>query len=211
MNKEAQMEQIRQELINFKKSPLYEYRIENGYYPVIGEGDPNAKVMFIGEAPGENEAKMARPFCGASGRILDQLLESINLDRDDVYITNVVKDRPPANRDPSPDEIALYTPFLIRQIDIIQPVIVASLGRFGMEFMFQNFDNDLELITKGKKIGQPKIPKISEAHGHTYDLKTAEVTAFKLLPLYHPAVALYNGSQKVVLLEDFKILSKLIS
>lgn len=207
MNKVELLKQINEELIHFKESPLYEYRIENKYYPVVGEGDVDAKVMFIGEAPGETEAKTARPFCGASGRILDQLLKSIELDRDDVYVTNVVKDRPPANRDPKPEEVELYTPFLIRQIDIIKPQVIASLGRFGMEFMFTNFKNDLDLISRGKNKGKSKIPKISEAHGQTYNLETPDGTQFQLLPLYHPAFALYNPNNKATLLEDFKVLA----
>ena len=210
MNKAILMKQIHDQLLNLKSSPLYQYRVDSGYYPVVGEGDVDATVMLIGEAPGETEAKTARPFCGASGRILDQLLASVDLDRDSVYVTNVVKDRPPKNRDPKPEEIELYTPFLTRQIDIIQPQIVATLGRFGMEFMFSNYANNLELITKGKNKGKPKLPKISEAHGKTYDLKTAEGTAFKLVPLYHPAVSLYNPKTKTDLLDDFKILAKLL-
>jgi DNA polymerase len=193
------MREIRDELVNFKESPLYKYRLENKYFPVVGEGSHDADLMFIGEAPGENEAKQARPFCGASGRVLDELLQSIELRREDVYITNVVKDRPPGNRDPNPDEIALYTPFLRRQIDIIEPKIVATLGRFAMQFMLDNFKNTTGQI------------KISEAHGQTFDLKTQKGTEFKLVPLYHPAVALYNASQKEILLKDFKILKTLLS
>jgi DNA polymerase len=211
MDKSSLLKLIRDELIDFQRSPLYEYRVKNGYYPVIGEGDHDAEVMFIGEAPGETEAKTARPFCGASGRILDQLLESIDLDRNDVYVTNVVKDRPPKNRDPKTEEIQLYTPFLTRQIDIIQPHIVATLGRFGMEFMFLNYQNELEVISKGKNAGKPKLPKISQARGQTYNLQTSEGTKFKLLPLYHPAVALYNPTSKDDLLKDFKVLQELIS
>ena len=114
------MKAIRDELFHFKQSPLYEYRMQNKYYPVVGEGSHSAKVMFIGEAPGKNEAETARPFCGKSGKVLDAMLESIELNRSDVYITNIVKDRPPENRDPTPEEIKLYAPFLDRQIDIIK-------------------------------------------------------------------------------------------
>lgn len=199
MDKAALMKQIWDELIDFKESPLYKYRTSNNYYPVIGEGHHNADIMFIGEAPGKNEAETAKPFCGASGRILDELLDSIDLDRDTVYVTNVVKDRPPENRDPTKAEVELYTPFLMRQIDIIEPAIVASLGRFGMDFMFDNFEHDVT-----------DRPKISQAHGQTYDLSTPEGTEFTLVPLYHPAVALYNGSQKTVLLQDFQALRNLL-
>ena len=103
-----QMRKIKDEIVAAKDSPLYEYRIKNKYFPVIGEGSHSAKIMFIGEAPGKNEAETGRPFCGAAGHILDELLESASLDRKEVYITNVVKDRPPENRDPNPNEIEFY-------------------------------------------------------------------------------------------------------
>src|SRR3989344_3154560 len=129
-----EMRKIRDELLGFKKSPLYKYRLENKYFPVVGEGSHNAHIMFIGEAPGKNEAETARPFCGKSGKILDEMLESINLNRSDVYITNIVKDRPPENRDPTEAEIKLYAPYLDRQINIIQPKVIATLGRYSMSY-----------------------------------------------------------------------------
>ena len=129
------MKEIRDELFHFTTSPLYQYRIENKYFPVVGEGSHMARIMFVGEAPGENEAKTARPFCGRSGKVLDEMLESINLNRSDVYITNIVKDRPPANRDPSGEEVAAYAPFLDRQIEVIEPKIIATLGRFAMNYI----------------------------------------------------------------------------
>ncbi len=101
-----QMKKIRDEVVDLKRSPLYEFRTSEGNVPVIGEGSHFAKIMFIGEAPGKNEAATGRPFCGASGRILDELLASIKIPRSEVYITNIVKDRPPGNRDPLPEEIA---------------------------------------------------------------------------------------------------------
>ena len=134
-----QLRAIRDAVVNLVDSPLYEYRTSNGYYPVIGQGDHFADIMFIGEAPGKNEAETGRPFCGASGRVLDELLESIDLKREDVYVTNILKDRPPNNRDPLKHEIELYTPFLERQIEIIQPKVIATLGRFSMEFILRHF------------------------------------------------------------------------
>ncbi|MDE2172875.1 MAG: uracil-DNA glycosylase, partial [Patescibacteria group bacterium] len=106
------MKEVRDDLFAFELSPLYEYRTANKFFPVIGEGSHDASIMFVGEAPGLNEAKTGRPFCGAAGKFLSLLLESIGLTRDKVYITNIVKDRPPENRDPTPQEIALYSPFL---------------------------------------------------------------------------------------------------
>src|SRR5688572_21619434 len=112
---------IKEEVLALEASPLYAERVKNKVFPVIGDGSHTAKIMFVGEAPGKNEAATGRPFVGAAGKILDQLLESAGIKRSDVYITNIVKDRPPFNRDPLPEEIAIYGPFLDRQIDIIQP------------------------------------------------------------------------------------------
>jgi uracil-DNA glycosylase len=188
-----QLRQIREEVMNLTQSPLYEYRVENNYFPVIGQGNHFAKIMFIGEAPGENEAKTGRPFAGASGRVLDELLERVSLKRDDIYITNIVKDRPPKNRDPKKDEIALYAPFLKRQIEIIQPQVIATLGRFSMEFILGLFN------------APEKDQKIGDLHGKTIKVNTGYGEAY-VIPLYHPAVALYAASQKSELVEDFKAL-----
>ncbi len=190
-----QMRLIRDAIVNLTESPLHTYRTENGYYPVIGQGSHHAKIMFIGEAPGENEAKTGKPFCGASGRVLDELLASVGIERDDVYITNIVKDRPPKNRDPRKDEIALYAPFLDQQIDIIQPQVIATLGRFSMEFILKRFD-----LPEQKE-------KISNLHGKLLNAQ-ASYGAVNILPLYHPAVALYNGGQKATLMEDFEQLKQ---
>jgi uracil-DNA glycosylase len=192
-----QMKQIRDEIVDLTESPLYTYRTANNYFPVIGQGSHHADIMFIGEAPGANEAKTGRPFCGASGRVLDEMLRSIDLKREDVYITNIVKDRPPENRDPHKGEIELYAPFLERQIDIIQPRVIATLGRFSMEFVLALFD------------ASQQKEKISQLHGQMIAVETGYGTA-TVVPLYHPAVALYNASQKDTLLEDFKELKGLI-
>lgn len=192
-----QLRAIRTEILNLTESPLYQFRIENNYFPVIGQGSHYADIMFIGEAPGENEAKTGRPFCGQSGRVLDELLESIQLKRDDVYVTNVVKDRPPKNRDPHKEEIKLYAPFLDRQIEIIQPAVIATLGRFSMEFVLERFQSD--------QLGK----KISDLHGTLIPVQ-ASYGAVQVLPLYHPAVALYRASDKAVLLEDFQVLAQFV-
>jgi len=190
-DKKSKMKAIRDELFEFTESPLYEDRVKNKSFPVIGEGSHDAKVIFIGEAPGKNEAKKGKPFCGASGKVLDQLLDHIKLDREDVYITNIVKDRPTNNRDPKPEEIELYAPFLDKQIEIIQPKIIATLGRFSMEYVIKKFglEEKLEPISKlhGKKI---KIPD----------------TDMIIIPLYHPAVAVYNRNMLDDLKKDFEIL-----
>ena len=176
-----------------KESPLYKERISNKAFPVIGEGNHTAKIMFVGEAPGENEARTGRPFCGASGRILDKLLQSIDVDRKDVYVTNILKDRPPRNRDPSFEEIQLYAPFLDRQIMIIQPKVIATLGRFSMEYIMRKFDLD------------DKLQSIGRIHGQIFDVQT-DYGSIKIVPLYHPAVAVYNANTMETLKNDFTVL-----
>lgn len=197
MSKTDELRKIKDEIINLKESPLYEYRKKNNYYPVIGEGNHDAKIIFIGEAPGENEAKTARPFCGAAGRILDELLVSIGIERKSVYVTNIVKDRPPGNRDPLLNEIALYSPFLLRQIDIIKPKVIATLGRYSMKFILEKFNCP------------EKDQTISSLHGKKIIAKTSYGEVY-ILPLYHPAVALYNSNTKKILEEDFKILKNFV-
>ncbi len=193
-----QLRAIRDELVNLKESPLYDYRQRNGYFPVIGQGDHYADIMFIGEAPGKNEAETGRPFCGASGRVLDELLASIQLERPKVYVTNIVKDRPPNNRDPLKTEIDLYAPFLERQLGIIQPKVIATLGRFSMEFILRRFG------------AFQANQKISQLHGTVIKVRTAYGSA-SVVPLYHPAAALYNAGQRDTLEEDFKVLKQFIS
>lgn len=193
MNKVLRMKKIEDELINFKESPLYQYRVENKFFPVIGEGSADAKIMFIGEAPGKKEALTGRPFCGASGKLLDSLLESVEIKREDVYITNIVKDRPQDNRDPSKEEIKLYGHFLDKQIEIIQPKIIATLGRFSFLYVMKHFGLE------------EKIEPIGQAHGKSYEANLSYGTV-KIIPLYHPAVALYNGGMRETLKNDFKIL-----
>ena len=154
--------------------------------------------MLIGEAPGEREAKAGRPFIGASGRLLDQLLASIDLARDDIYITNVVKDRPPENRDPRVAELQIYTPLLVRQLELIQPPLVATLGRFAMSFIFELF----EMPQQGQKIGQ--------LHGQYFTVEAA-YGPVTIVPLYHPAVALYDGRLRATLFDDFQTIKTLLA
>lgn len=153
---------------------------------VPGDGNPKAEVMFIGEGPGANEDKEGIPFCGAAGKFLDQLLESIGINRRDVYITNMVKCRPPGNRDPSEDEMKACRPWLDKQIEFINPKVFILLGRFAMGKFFPDL-------------------KISKAHGKSFK-KSGKLYFI----MYHPAVALYNDSFKKVMMEDMKGLKKII-
>lgn len=202
MTKHDQMKAIRDELLAFEESPLFDYRNENRFFPVVGEGSHDATIMFVGEAPGLNEAKTGKPFCGAAGKFLTELIESIGLKREQVYITNIVKDRPPENRDPTPEEIALYAPFLDRQVEIIQPKVIATLGRHSMGYVMKRFDLDLELDA------------ISKIHGREFqaELKTAEgrTLPVAIVTLYHPASALYNGGMRDTHKKDFEALKKFI-
>lgn len=154
---------------------------------VFGEGDPAAKVMFIGEAPGFHENRLMRPFVGQAGQLLDKLLATIHWPRESVYITNIVKRRPPENRDPLPEELAAYAPYLKQQIDIINPRIIATLGRFSMNYFLPD-------------------AKISRDHGRTIPLG-----ARLLVPLYHPAAALRATAVLRELEADFKKLPDILT
>lgn len=193
--KTEKLRQIRDEVLNLTTSPLYAFRKQHGYFPVIGQGNHDAHIVFIGEAPGENEAKQGRPFCGASGRVLDELLQSIGLAREQVYITNIVKDRPPDNRDPSKEEIDIYAPFMQRQLDIIQPRVIATLGRFSMEWVLTLFN------------APERTKKISALHGKIIRTQSSwgEVA---VVPLFHPATSLYNPAQRQILFDDFLVLKQ---
>lgn len=150
---------------------------------VLGDGNPDANIVFIGEAPGKAEDEQGLPFVGASGRFLNEMLEAAGLVRSDVYITNIVKYRPPNNRDPSSGEKQAFWPYLQRQLEIISPKVVITLGRHSMEQFLPS-------------------AKISEQHGKAVDIKIGKL-AVLLVPLYHPAAALYNGSMRQVLIDDF--------
>ena len=187
------LRQIKEEVLHLTSSPLYEERIKNKVFPVIGEGSHYDKIIFIGEAPGRNEAATGRPFVGAAGKILDELLNNAGIKRKSIYITNIVKDRPPFNRDPLPEEIKSYAPFLKRQINIIQPEVVVTLGRYAMNYIMESFG----LSSLLKPIGQMR--------GQIFEAK-ASYGPIKIIPLYHPAVAVYNRAMKESLQSDFGVL-----
>lgn len=148
---------------------------------VFGVGDPNARLMFIGEAPGRNEDLQGEPFVGAAGKLLDELLAGIGLARADVYIANVLKCRPPGNRDPLAEEIATCTPFLAEQVRLISPAVIATLGNFATRHI----------------LGTER--PISALRGKLY-----HVDGRRVVPIFHPAAALYDQTKRAVLIEDFK-------
>lgn len=150
---------------------------------VMGDGNPDAAIVFIGEAPGKNEDIQGKPFVGAAGKFLNEMLAAAGLERGDVYITNIVKYRPPNNRDPLPDEKKAFWPYLLRQLEIIDPKVVITLGRHSGGY----FISDLQI---GKDHG----------HARKVNYNTHE---FLVIPLYHPAAALYNGGMRQTLIDDF--------
>jgi DNA polymerase len=153
---------------------------------VPGEGPANADIMFIGEGPGFHEDQQGRPFVGAAGKFLSELLESIGLKREQVFITNIVKCRPPSNRDPLPEEIAACKPYLDRQIALIKPKVIVTLGRFSMARVFPN-------------------EKISVIHG-----RPKKIEGIVYVPMYHPAAALHQRSLKHTVEEDFQKLPQIL-
>ncbi len=184
------LEELEKQIKKCKKCNLYKKRIK----AVPGEGSKNAKLVFIGEGPGRLEDLKGRPFVGASGKLLSEMLEEINLKREDVFITNIVKCRPPQNRDPQDDEVEICTKFYLwKQLEFINPVLVATLGRHSMyRFLPKNF-------------------KISEVHGKPKKIINKKIgKKFNFLPLYHPAAALYNGGLREILKKDFKKIPKIL-
>lgn len=152
---------------------------------VFGEGDPDAIIYCLGEAPGYHEDKLGKPFIGQAGKLLDKLIESIGLKRADVYISNIVRFRPPENRDPSPEEIAAFQPYVDREIEIIKPRVIVTLGRFSMNKFL------------------PGV-KISQVHGKPRTVQWNGRTLI-VMPMYHPAAALRAGAIMQQLREDFKM------
>lgn len=187
MAKQEQLEKLNKEMMLCSKCAL-----RKGCKNVVpGEGSADAQILFIGEGPGEKEDELGRPFVGSAGKFLDEMLSSIKLERKDVYITNVVKCRPPGNRDPLPEEVAWCWPWLLEQIKIIKPKLIVTLGRHSMARFLP-------------------MMKISEVHGQAMRREIAGIGRQAFFVLYHPAAALYNGSLREVLINDFKKIPKVL-
>ncbi len=169
------------ELENCKKCELCQTRTN----VVFGSGDPDSEIMFVGEAPGFNEDKQGKPFVGRAGKLLEELLEEIGLTREKVFIANVLKCRPPDNRDPQPDEIESCKEHLFKQIELIRPRVICTLGNFSTK-----------LLT-----GSPE--GITQVHGKLRQLSISDMTV-SLYPIFHPAAALYTPKMRETLSEDFK-------
>ncbi len=183
MKKEELLEQVNKALRSCKKCRLYRTRTN----VVPGEGSPDSKIVFVGQCPGFHEDKKGRPFVGRAGKLLDKLLASIDLERKKVYITNVVKDRPPENRNPMVDEVRNCSPYLEREIKILNPQMVVTMGRFATEFFISD-------------------AKISEVHGVPHRVK-----GHLIFPLYHPAAGLRSTGVLGELKRDFKKIPQVLA
>jgi uracil-DNA glycosylase family 4 len=172
---------LKAELINNVALPLREANL------VFGEGNVDCQVMFIGEAPGANEDRVGRPFVGRGGQLLDEMIRSIGWKRENTYIANIIKRRPPENRDPTPAEVEAYKPYLTRQIEIINPKMIVTLGRFAMNYFLP-------------------LAKITNDHG-----KVSLVDGRIIFPVYHPAAALRATQMKDVFQTDFKKIPEILS
>lgn len=188
MSKQDRLKTIEAEVKACRKCALWKTRKN----PVAGEGSPHAAVMFIGEAPGYWEDVRGRPFVGAAGKLLDEMLLRIGLSRGEVYIGNILKCRPPENRDPLPVEVEACTPFLDRQIQVIEPRLIVTLGRHSTSYILS-------------KAGFKDVEGITRLRGKVYK---ADVLGLRvsLIPTYHPAAALYNAKYRGGLEGDFQLL-----
>jgi DNA polymerase len=184
-DKERKLLIVKEKVENCKRCDLWKTRT----HPVFGEVNLDRGLMFIGEAPGYFEDHQGKPFVGKAGKVLDELLKSAGLQREDISLTNVVKCRPPNNRDPLPNEIEACSIYLDEQMELIQPKAIVLLGKFALSYIFEKFGL--------------KRKKISEVHGKVFRVRDL-MGSRKLIPLYHPATATYNPQMKKVLIEDFK-------
>lgn len=180
MSKQSLLDDIEHEILDKNICPDLRSRATQ---LVFADGNPNSQIVFIGEAPGKKEDEQGIPFVGAAGKFLNEMLGSIGLKREQIYITNIVKYRPPNNRDPLPDEKNAFWPYLVRQLNVIQPKLVVTLGRHSMEYFL------------------PKH-KISAIHGEPKSITFGDRKQI-VMPLFHPAAALYNGGLRQTLIDDF--------
>ncbi len=186
-DKEQLLDQIKADILEENICPNLAKTATN---LVMGDGNADADIVFIGEAPGKNEDLQGLPFVGAAGKFLNEMLAGIGLKRQDIYITNIVKYRPPNNRDPLPEEKKAFWPYLVRQLKVIQPKIVVTLGRHSMEYFLPN-------------------QKISVIHGQPKRVTFGD-GKLVILPLFHPAAALYNGGMRQTLIDDFNTIPLII-
>ena len=192
MNTQQKLDQIKADILTKNICPDL---AKQATQLVFGTGSPDAKIVFIGEAPGKNEDLKGEPFVGAAGKFLDEMLASVNLQRSDIYITNIVKYRPPNNRDPLPEEKQAFLPYLYAQLAAINPKVIITLGRHSTNCFLP--DMQISMIH-----GQPKRIKVAVGK---------KQLQWVILPLYHPAAALYNGGMRQILLDDFASIPAIIT
>lgn len=192
-DKQARLDTIRDQILADTVTPEL---AEGATQLVFADGNPDADLVFIGEAPGKKEDEEGKPFVGASGKFLSEMLAMIDLKREDIYITNIVKYRPPNNRDPLPAEKQAFLPYLQAQLEVIQPKVVVTLGRHSMNC----FLPDLQI---SQVHGQPKRIRIAFK-------KDGEAQPLVIMPLFHPAAALYNGGMRQTLIDDFSKLPRVM-
>lgn len=195
--KTLSINQLHLEILGCRKCGLCKTRI----HAVPGQGPSNARILFIGEAPGKKKDEKGFPFVGKAGKFLDELLASIHLQREDIFITNIVKCRPPSNRDPLPEEILNCGPYLDKQIHEIQPKVICPLGRFSAQYVLEKFGFEWTSITQvaGQKFSRSIFPK-----------GTGRICQVTIVPLFHPCVAIYDGKKKPLLVEHFKQLKNIL-
>lgn len=238
MNKQAQLDKIKSDILAQNICPEL---AAGATQLVFGDGSPDAELVFVGEAPGKNEDEQGLPFVGAAGKFLNEMLATIGLERSDVYITNIVKYRPPNNRDPYPEEKIAFLPFLKKQLAVIGPKLIVTLGRHSMETLLPDLrisqchgqakrvkvllgDTGLDAMQgKGEKRTEP-YKKYGKGASQAVTLQSAKsdggatsfaggqaVTSWVILPLFHPAAALYNGGMRQTLIDDFARIPKILA
>ena len=185
--KQTELDKVKQAILDNNVCPELADQATN---LVMGDGNVSADIVFIGEAPGKNEDEQGLPFVGAAGNFLNEMLAQAGMVRADVYITNIVKYRPPNNRDPHPEEKKAFWPYLLKQLQIIEPKVVITLGRHSMEYFLPDM-------------------KISQIHGQAKRIQFGD-HKLVIVPLYHPAAALYNGSMRQTLIDDFLTVPEII-
>ena len=187
MSKRQELDELKKAIVDNNICPDLAAQATN---LVMGDGNIDAEIVFIGEAPGKNEDEQGLPFVGAAGKFLNEMLGEAGMQRSDVYITNIVKYRPPNNRDPLPEEKKAFWPYLLKQLQIIKPKVVITLGRHSMEYFLPDM-------------------KISQIHGQPKRIQFGD-DKLVIIPLYHPAAALYNGGMRQTLINDFVSVPKII-
>ena len=195
MSKQDLLEQVKQKIIDDLVCPLKDAATNM----VFGKGNPDADVLFIGEAPGREEDLQGIPFVGRAGKELDKQLRTIGLSLEQVYIANILKYRPPQNRDPTNEEIRNHTPYLVEQITIIKPKVIVTLGNYATKFVLAHFDPAKMKTVTG----------ITALHGRAQDL-TVDGFSCKVVPIYHPAAMLYNPRIRESFEADFAVIAKIL-